>query len=136
MRKSGIRIRNYLVEGGDLTESSETNNQKKMEIKRKADKMSRVQRTLSPETFRTIIPPAVPKNVRAAKMNMRIIRSSAFHFINACQPVSRGESRSAAHPYFRMFFFSYPMIPRAFNKAMATPIRLSPAIRPDATGMV
>ena len=32
--------------------------------------------------------------------------------------------------------FFYLMILRALSKAMDTPIRLSPAIRPDATGMV
>jgi len=32
--------------------------------------------------------------------------------------------------------FSYLMIFRALSKAMDTPMRLSPAIKPDATGMV
>lgn len=77
-----------------MTESSKTNNQKKTEIKRKADKMSRIHRTLSLVTFWTIIQTAVPKNIRAAKMIRMMRRSLAFHFINAWQPFSGRKNKN------------------------------------------
>jgi len=71
-----------------LIESSKTNSQNNNEIKRKADKISKTQRTFPLVIFWATIQTAVPKNIRTAKMIIRISRSWNFHFINAYQPVT------------------------------------------------
>jgi hypothetical protein len=53
-------------------ESSRNNSQKNMEIKRKAEKISSIQRALSLVIFWRIIQKAVPKNIRAADRTTRI----------------------------------------------------------------
>jgi hypothetical protein len=76
-----------------LIESSKTNSQKNNEIKRKADKISKIQRTFPLVIFWTIIQTAVPKNIRTATRTMIIKKSLVFHFISAWQPVSGRKSK-------------------------------------------
>ena len=96
-----------------MIESSKTNSQNNNEIKRKADKISKTQRTFPLVIFWTTIQTAVPKNIRTAKRTMIIKKSLIFHFISAWQPVSgrkskisnlkNSDSRSQTGLYFRMF---------------------------------
>lgn len=65
-----------------LIEPSKIKSQKNIEIKRKADKISKAHRTFSLVIFWTIIQTAVPKNITAAKRSTMIGRSLALYFMS------------------------------------------------------
>ena len=63
-------------------------------MKRKAEKISKIQWTLSLVMFWTIIQTAIPKNNKVAKMTIMMRKSLVFHFINALQPVGGRKSKA------------------------------------------